>query len=267
MDKLALAEEVLVRLQRGDNPAGFAEDLDAFLRDPALWRKTDFGLAVPERDEQAWMQSLYRELGLEVEVPPVPALTKRQKKSLSQFGFRLFFIPAIKEAAYPAGFVKPDWGRYLDRNQIEFWLLPGKWVAVETIAKPDYNDPKGYAEDRLAAAVKLERRFNVSFDDLHDGGLLERIAEKTGFPKKGVRLPSAGEWNFLGNLFLAILSLRGEVLPDLGSTDSWEWCENTYGSDNRLLVGSRGHGGLAGVDGCWHGFRYDDVAFRVLAVL
>jgi hypothetical protein len=268
MDKLALAEEVLVRLQRGENPDRFAGDLEAFLKDPACWRETDSGLAVPETDEQGWMQKVYRDLGIECVVPPIPALTRRQKKSLEKFGFRPFFIPSITEEAYPASFVKSDWGRHLDASQIERRPLPGRWVAVETVVKPNWNDPKGYPDDELARVVKLEQRFGVSWDDLHQGGLLERIAKATGFPKKGVRLPTAEEWNFLANLFLAILSLRGEVLPDLGATDSWEWCENAYESDNRLIMGNhRGHGGLANVNRVWRDNRNDSIAFRVLAVL
>lgn len=266
MDKLALAEEVLVRLQRGENPDGFAEDLDAFLKDPACWRKTASGLAVPETDEQVWMQNVYREIGIDCVVPPVPALTRRQTKSLEQFGFRLFFIPAITEEAYSALFGKPDWGDHLDISRIERRPLPGKWVAVETIDKPYWLSPEGYPNDRLAAAVKLKRRFGVSWDDLHDGGLLERIAKATGFPRKTTRLPTAEEWTFLANLFRKLVPLRGEVLPDLGATDSWEWCGNTYGSDGsdyRLLMGDHTFGGLAKVRDC----RDDLLAFRVLAVL
>lgn len=248
-----------------------AKDLAEFLRQPDFWREGSSATVLDERkeirDEQAWTQSLYRELGMDIVVPPVPALTERQKKSLERFGFRLFFIPEIGEDKYPAGFMKPDWGRHLDASKIERRPLPGKWVAVETIAKPNWNDPKGYGEDRLAAAVKLERRFNVSWDDLHQGGLLERIAKATGFPKKGVRLPSAEEWNFLGNLWKAILGLRGEVLPDLGSTDSWEWCENACGSDGRLVMGDCGSGGLGGVRRGWRDGRNDYLGFRVLAVL
>lgn len=247
-----------------------AEALAEFLRQPDFWREGSSAVVLQTKtqdDVGSWMWSFYRALGMRVDVPPVPKLTPKQKKSLERFGFRLFFIPAITEDAYPAGFVKPAWGKYLDVSQIERRPLPGKWVAIETISKPNWNDPAGYSEDRLAAAVKLERRFNVSFDDLHQGGILEKIAKVTGFPKKGVRLPSAEEWNFLGNLFLAILSLRGEVLPDLGSTDSWEWCENTYESDGRLLAGSRECGGLAGVDRGWPDHRDGLVGFRVLAVL
>ncbi len=254
-------------IERAEAGQILGEDLDAFLEDPTLWRKTDSDLAVPERDEQVWMRDVYRELGLEVEVPPVPKLTERQTKSLSRFGFRLFFVPAIGEDKYPASFVKPAWGKHLDVSQIERRPLPGKWVVVETIPKPDWSDPKGYGEDRLGASLKLERRFGVSWDDLHQGGILEKVAKVTGFPRKSVRLPTAEEWNFLANLWRAILSLRGEILPDLGSTDSWEWCLNAYGSDDRLFAGYREYGGLSDVDRDWHDYRLDGLGFRVLAVL
>lgn len=218
-------------------------------------------------DKMAWMQDVYRELGINCVVPAVPKLTERQTKSLKRFGFRLFFIPAITEEAYPASFMKPDWGRHLDATQIERRPLPGKWVAVETIAKPNWDDPAGYCDDRLAAALKLKSRFGISWDDLHDGGLLGRIARVTGFPRKTTRQPTAEEWNFLANLFNWLRAKRRENLPDLGSTASWEWCENTCESDFRLVVGSRVRGGLAGVYRDWRDGRHDGVAFRALAVL
>ena len=56
-------------------------------------------------------------------------------------------------------------------------------------------------------------------------------------------------------------------LPDLGSTRSWEWCANAYGSDGRLVVGDSDCGGLAGVHSVHHAYRRDGIAFRVLAVL
>ena len=275
MNKLALVEEVTVRLQRGENPSGFAEDLEVFLKDPTRWRKTDSGLVVPARGDEtgkrdvyrAWMRDVYRELGLGCVVPPVPALTPEQTKSLLCFGFRLFYVPPIGEDAYPASFVKPDWGRRLDANQIERRPLPGKWAAVETIAKPGSPERAGYLKDRLTAAVKLYCRFNVSWDDLHSGGLLAKIAGVTSFPEKGVRLPTVEEWNFLANLLNWLHENRGETLPDLGATDSWEWCENAYESDGRLIAGDRGHGGLAGVYRDWCRGEDHDVGFRVLAVL
>ncbi len=254
---------------RGAKSPITSQDLAEFLRNPELWRQTvwtedDVLLYQP----QALLDGVYASLGINCQVPPVPSLTKKQQKSLVKFGFRLFFIPAITESEYPASFRKPDWGRRLDASQVEHRPLKGEWVAVETIAKPNWDDPGGYPNDRLAAAVKLEWRFGVSWYGLHDGGFLQRIARVTGFPQKATRLPTAEEWNFLGNLFNFLRERHSEqILPDLGATNSWEWCENLCGSDTRLVAGHREDGGLAGVGRYWRGDPNDGIGFRVLVVL
>ena len=118
----------------------------------------------------------------------------------------------------------------------------------------------------MAAALHGTTRFNTSWDDLTNGFLAE-IAKVTNFPKKGTRLPTAEEWNLIGNLFNWLRDHRSMDLPDLGSTRSWEWCENAYDADLRLIVGRSDRGGLADVRDGWRGDRDDDLAFRVLAVL
>lgn len=246
-----------------------AEDLAEFLRDPTRWRPRSVDIPALEVDSlRLWMQNVYNALGIQCEVPLPPVLTPRQKKSMKKYGFRLFFIPAVTEERYQAKFVTLNWAKYLTLESIERQPLPGRWVVVETISKPNYDDPAGYPNDALARALKLTQRFAVSWDDLHnEGGLLSRIAKITGLPKKSTRLPTAEEWNFLGNLFLWLNANRNESLPDLGSTNSWEWTENSYGSGRRLIVGGRGYGGLSYVYCRWHYSHYDRIGFRVLAVL
>ncbi|KKR48554.1 MAG: hypothetical protein UT86_C0004G0038 [Candidatus Magasanikbacteria bacterium GW2011_GWC2_40_17] len=297
---LALMEEVSVRLNRGQDPEQFAQDLREFLRNPALWRESKRYLVSQAMEllgtaevlgnsshmediysamgrisssdfRQAlcyWMQGVYFTMGIQCEVPLPPALTSRQKKSLKKYGLRLFYIPAITEAEYPESFIKPDWGKLLTVSSIESKPLLGRWVVIETIPKPSWDDPVGYTNDTLAQALKLVKRFAVSWDDLYnEDGFLTKIAKITGLPKHSTRLPTAEEWNFLGNLFLWLNANRKENLPDFGSTSSWEWTENLYDFDNRVVVGSREDGGLADVDDNWHNSHNDSIAFRVLAVL
>lgn len=255
---------------RTDAPAPItAEDLAEFLRDPTRWRKPSVDIPALEAESlRTWMQNVYNELGIACEVPLPPVLTPRQQKSLKKFGLRLFFIPAITEDQYPVSFVKPVWGRYLTVSEIKHQPLPGRWLVVETLPKPNWDDPAGYPNDILAKALKLTKRFAVSWDDLHnEGGLLSRIAKITGLPKKSTRLPTTEEWNFLGNLFLWLNQHRNETLPDLGSTNSWEWTENVYGSGYRLIVGDREYGGLADVHSSLRNDHRENIAFRVLAVL
>ncbi len=260
---MSLSQSLVIQLLgRGESGDIRDADLDAFLKAPGLWRKSAAAAApFTLESAQAFWQGVWDELGIKVEVPPVPKLTDKQVKSLEKFGFLLVYVPAITEEQYPTSFVKPRWF-----NGAERMPLVGKWVAVETIAKPHWDDLKGYVDDRLMAAIKCEKRFNVRQDDL-TGGLLAKIAKSTGFPKRGTRIPSAEEWNLIGNLFNWLRNHRQMDLPDLGSTRSWEWCSNACGSEFRLIAGSSDGGGLADVGSDWRDGRSGCLAFRVLADL
>lgn len=281
-DRLALVEEVTVRLQRGDDPARFAADLGLFLKDPTKVR------IVPATDEMAtdeaapspvvlqplpfmlgaelrdWMQGVYDELGIKVRVPMPPRLIKRRVKLLTRYGFRLFYVPALIEAAYPASFVKPAWGRYLTESAIERIALRGGWIAIETIAKPDYTEAV-YPYDSLMQAIHKGTRFATSYDDLtNEGGALKQIADVLDL---SVQLPTVEIWNFVANVFNHLRSSRNMNLPDLGLTSVWEWCRNTVGSVRRCVVGCREYGGLAAIYEDWDGCRYRSyIAFRFLVV-
>lgn len=256
------------------NPIGSA-DLAEFMRDPGRWRTTASGLSVPAVQNlatlQVWMQGVYDKAGFKgprIVVSPLPRISDKQKAALARFGMRLFFIPSVGEDAYPDSFVKPIWGKYLDASQIERRTLPGRWIAVETIACPNWDDPQDYGggSDPVASALKLETRFGISWDNHHArNGTLRRLAKLGNFPKRSTRFGTAEELNFLGNLFNLLRVNRGMVeLPDLGSTNSWEWCENAFESDFRVIVGHRAYGGLAAL----YRFRQDDpgggLGFHVL---
>lgn len=274
---MAISARKLTQLiERHESGQVLDSDLDAFLENPTLWRKpqvaasgteaSSSAIITPESAQLFWQFVWDEVLGADkVPVPLMPKLTSKQVKSLERFGFMLMYLPAITEEQYPDGFVKPDWKPYLTVSDIERKPLTGTWVAVETIMKPDRNDPRGYPKDRLMAAVKHPKRFGTSRDDL-TGGLLEKIAKATGFPKKGTRLPTAEEWNLVGNLFNWLTAHRSLNLPDLGSTRSWEWCDSACGSSYRFLIGM-GYGGLADVHSYWLDGRLASIAFRVLVVL
>lgn len=208
----------------------------------------------------------------EIVIPPFPTLkVKAAAAFMGGLGHWIpVFLPAnLTEADYPAEFVKPDWGKYLTVSSIQRRPLPGRWVMVETIGKPNWNDQNGYGNgnDSLGKALGLTTRFRVSWDGIKDTHLKNLAKSHFGLSKKAVRLPTAEEWNLIGNLFLWLNRHRNMALPDLGSTDSWEWCENACGVDYRLVVGYRDNGGLAGVGGRWLGGTGGYIGFRVLAVL
>ena len=135
-----------------------------------------------------------------------------------------------------------------------------------TIAKPDYTAGV-YSNDLLMKEISKETRFETSYDDLtQESGVLSQIATAISFATENVQLPTAEIWNFIANVFLHLRTMRQYDFPDLGATTSWEWCQSSYGSDSRLIVGGRGHGGLAAVHRHWSENRSGSIAFRVLAV-
>jgi hypothetical protein len=225
-----------------------------------------------ERDPRGWMQeALSAFLGFLVEVPEPPKLNRKQTRALKKYGFIMVFIPAIGEAQYPEHAVKPAWSQYLNEQEIERIPLAGRWVAIETIRKPDWQE-KAYPDDRLIADIGLKSRFANPFDGEKEGDdivtdLLPKIAQRVGFGRESVMVTSAEEWNFVANLFNWLREVRGEVLPDLGSTDSWEWSRNSFGSELRLIVGHRESGGLRSVSRDWADRHGGNLGFRVLVVL
>jgi hypothetical protein len=259
-------QDVQQFIERASSGQFTAQDLDAFYKKPQLWRPPS-SLPTPE-DAQTFWQMVWDELALEIGgriiVPPLPRLTDKQRRSIAKYRLLVMYLPGLSEDRYPECFVKPDWARSIIVAKIEYRPLRGRWIGVETISKPHQDDPEGYAADLLMAAVERAGRFTTSWDDLHGRGLMGLIAKATGFPKKGTRLPTAEEWNLVGNFFNWLREHRSLDLPDLGSTRSWEWCENAYGPEGRLFVGHSGRAGLADVDGHRQNYTDYSIGFRVL---
>lgn len=215
-----------------------------------------------------WAQVWEEVLGRKLDIPPVLKISGKTKAAIVAYHLMPVYLPVITEEDYPTDFIKPQWGQHLTVSDIQRRPLPGRWVIVEMIVKPNWDDENGYGNgiDPLAQALGLTSRFSISWDTLHETHH-PATANILGLSKKAVRLPTAEEWNLIGNLFLWLNANRNMNLPDLGATNSWEWAENTFGDDARLFVGYRGHGGLADVFCCWRGVRHGLIGFRVLAVL
>lgn len=216
-------------------------------------------------DLQGRWQTIWDSILLkQIKVPKAPKLSVKTEAALKKYGFMPMYLPDLKETDYPAKFILPNWGKWLTMNDIEKKPLVGQWIAVETIKKPHWNDDN--KEDTLRDELGLDTRFRQTWDATTETHL-PKVAKILGVSNKATRLPSAEEWNLIGNVFNWLRDELNEDLPDLGATNSWEWCENAYESGRRLLVGSAEYGGLAGVHYHWHGRSDDGVAFRVLAVL
>lgn len=207
--------------------------------------------------------------GLRITVPAVRVVSAKTRSWIDDGSLLPIFLPKqMTQETYPAGWIRSDWGRHIDAGQIKHHPLPGRWVVVEIIRKPDWNDPRGYGKgnDRLARELALQTRFKISWDHLR-ATLCPQTAKLWGLKKAAVRPLTAEEWNFFGNILLELNRLHGTQFQDLGATASWEWIENACGSDCRVLVGSRDGGGLASVSSCWSHDPYDGVGFRLLGVL
>lgn len=221
------------------------------------------------RDDQAYEAGLWSEIiGRKVDVPAPPAMNEETMAASALCRLQRVFLPRFTEVDYPPTFVKVEWGKRLVEASIVRHTLEGVWVLMENIPKPSFDDPAGYGDDPLALAMGLTTRFDVSFDALHSTNL-PQLAKLLGVPERQVRYPFAEEWNLYANRLNWLREHRGANLPDLGSTRSWEWCENFYDVDNgvRIVVGNHRHGGLAGVDrnSSYQGFPH--IGFRVVVVL
>lgn len=245
--------QVVKRMSQGPSPETiFVQDSwAAYHSDPrAFW-------------EQCW-ETL---LGRKIEIPAIPKLKGKTKKAIERYKLMLVFLPEITEDDYPQDFVRLEWNRFSDRSKIEYRPLPGRWVLVETIAKPSWLDVMGYQHDNLGTDLNLTTRFKIARDSL-TATILPRAAKLFGLAPLAVRLPTAEEWNLVGNVFLWLNNHRNMNLPDLGSTNSYELCLNNYGPKGGIMIGLIGSGGgLGGIAFVWPNMPSDVAGFRVLAVL
>ncbi len=247
------------------------------------------------RETEAWQ----RVLGTRVEVKPLPeSVTPEVRRNLERLGFDLRYVPKIELADRDAirrkgvdQYLKdlqrqyPNWKPYEslgDREQSDhriprnlrewYWelvkdgkvdmpVLPGQWLAVETVDKPSYGNK--YA--RTAFAEKLgfrDDRFNVSWNDANNA--IERqkraVLGEVGLTGRSadIRLLETPEWNLLGNR------------EGWGATDTYEWTNTEYresGGPRRLVVGGSDYGGAANVYWAHPDYSYDNVGFRAAVVV
>jgi len=206
---------------------------------------------------------------LNIQISALPRIGAKISDWIDDGSLLPIFIPtSITQYDYPYGWIHSDWGRHINPSAIKRCPLLGRWVVVELIRKPDWNDPEGYGngDDRLARELSIQSRFKTSWDRLH-ATLCQQTANLWGLKNATVRPLTAEEWNFFGNVLLELNRLHGAQFPNLGATVSWEWAENACGSGCRVIVGRRGHGGLASVSGHWSCRPDDSVGFRLLGVL
>lgn len=199
-----------------------------------------------------------------MQIKDEPKLIAKQQEEFLRFGWRVMYVPALAESRYPKYFVRLDRGAYLEPGLIEKRPLSGLWLAVETLAKPDWQGRNRYRDDQLGQAIGLKNRFGISPQEIYRK-IIPAVAIKVGVPSRQIRLPSAEEWNFISNTFNELRVKRGEKLPDLGATNSWEWCANAYGLQDQLIAGFCASGGLSAL---YSNKRADPcIGFRLIITL
>src|SRR5205823_4531563 len=137
----------------------------------------------------------------------------------------------VVDHAIPRNLQENYWSR-VEYSDIAFPILPGQWMAVETVNMPSSGEK--YAITPFAERLGFQGdRFNVSWNDAHTAIEREkgRILSDIGVSGESadLRFLEAIEWNLLGNR------------EGWGKTNTDEWtnteCHGSHGS-TRLFVGT-----------------------------
>ncbi|GEM_PF-909921 len=251
--------------------------------------------------ENDWIREGERErllefFGTPFEVPPIPeGITKEMLDFWKENGFELRYWPRVRleERRYPGRPHVPGRRNNPQGLGIEFHgeldkiknlpenlanpnlaglepdELPGRWMLADSRPKPNYASGKqAYENDWFVQGVLkslppgvlnpevsdcLRNNIGPSVFSKQEFWDAFRTALKLdGVPGAAVRLPRAVEANAMG---------QG---PGWHDTDTYEWCEEMYGPDRRLMSGGSGSGGASYLD--WFDVPLVSVGFRPLAV-
>ncbi len=208
-------------------------------------------------------------LGRSCEMHPVPEDVSIEKyEQLRSLDFDIFYLPSLDLEGMEPFRKYPEWHYPLENpcrasGPNGSSRMTGRWVAVELRTHGRRSTEHRYVEkpsERLCNRPKL-----VSWNVLQRNALPE-TAKLLGLDCTVVGLPSALEWNLMGNLIHYRRRL-GESVPDWAVSASGEWTRDRNPGGQRALVGSRGNNGadkLQSVDwidadddgrGRAHGFR------------
>ncbi len=231
------------------------------------------------------------------DVPPVPeAITKETLDFWKGNGFELRYWPRVRmaeNADFPGWKRKPGKRNNPEGHGIEFYdelekiknlpenlanpnlaglepdELPGRWTLADSRLKPNYatgdqaygNDgfvqnvlrslPPGVLNPEASACLRNGIHPSV-FSRPEFWDAFKTALRLDGVEGAAVRLPRAIEANAMG---------QG---PGWHDTDTYEWCEETYGPGGRLLSGNSVDGGASSL--YWYAFPDDSVGFRPLVI-
>ena len=214
--------------------------------------------------------------------PPRDAIEFIERSKEAGFTFQLYLEPTAvlsQDSNYPGWTVRFGSWLYeqISQGRVSpdaIRLSPG-WRAMEAIQKPNHDGGNQlYESDALAPILEKLRssghiavpdhckhipsisRFGVSPKEII-GPVVAVSSELLRVkPENRLDLPSVASWSFRGNT----------EHPEWSKTTTWEWFENKFGSDYRLIGGrSAGGGGLGNVDYGWSGSHVGGVGFRLSA--
>ena len=250
---------------------------------PTVWVERDLNITqLVEREHNA----LKTFFGKEVPVVQPPALLAETLRVAEGEGLSIFqplYFPAIEfkqNSRFPGWSVKPEewyWEQIkAGRVDKDAAKLGGYWSLFDESRRPSYDNGKQmFTDDPLEAIlvrgrhegkievpdylreVPKESRFGVSPDE-QDKFVFPSIADSLGLLTRvangqaQVRRPTEMEFNFVGNL----------RYPHLGQANTWEWMQDRFEDDYRLLGGHSDYGGLAYVSYDWSDYHNDSIAFR-----
>ncbi len=197
-------------------------------------------------------------LRTKIRVPPQPTLPAflADAATLARYKLLLVYIPpGITEERYPRSFVKPGWEQLQKYRPtvVEHLPLRGGWALVEAIQKPDWLPNNGYLDDVLIAEWDIGKRYEIPWT-IAVRLASEGVEKKFALPSRSAFLMSAEEWSLTANLFNWLRRRRCIALPNLGATNSSEWCRNAVPHEmsadgqrgkHGLTIGWKTSGGLA----------------------
>ena len=195
----------------------------------------------------------------------------------TKYGYKPVFVPTVDISAdsqRPKYIKLGDWyyqnirnGNIKTENPTQ---LQKGWYLADSSLGVDYTDgsqifPSDWWKPMLSKLRKelsiIGRhdktpngsRFSITYDEwiqvvlAHWAGALMTTRAQTN-------LPTAAEWNFVGNVYF----------PHYGANNMWVWFTDVFEDVHQLIGGYRAHGGLTDVNYDWHGGRFNSVAGRPL---
>lgn len=175
-----------------------------------------------------WGQVYLQVFGWSDLIPPVPDSYETRKVRLSELGFVPVYLSPrladVLETFFPCRLKD-----YSEKHR-EKIPLQGRWVAVETVSKPDKSDPRGYGKgaDLLAQAIEIGDRRVLTFNAVNDV-VIPKVSELFGLCPSRVQLPSREEYRAICYLFQWIeYHLNTKSIQDMTHTFLYEMCRNVY---------------------------------------